>query len=289
MPFEDSKSKVATASAGHSRRDFLTVSIATGFALAVRPVAASTIITDSTGLQAGTVTIAVAGGDMPAYRAQPAAAKGPLPVVIVVQEVFGVHEHIQDVCRRLAKLGYLAIAPELYFRQGDPRKYPEIADLLKNLVSKVPDEQVIADLDVTVAFAIANGGDAARVALTGFCWGGRIAWLYAAHNPRLKAVAIWYGQVLQPTSANSPKNALDLVDKINVPVIGFFGGKDQGITQENLAKMRAAMDAANKTFELHVYPEAGHGFNADYRPSYDEAAAKDAWQRMLGWFHKYGV
>ncbi|GGP24101.1 dienelactone hydrolase family protein [Silvimonas iriomotensis] len=287
MSVEDDQSGAAPANA--PRRAFLGATLATGFALAVRPVAASTITTDTEGLTAGAITIAVDGGDMPAYRARPATGKGPLPVVIVVQEVFGVHEHIQDVCRRLAKLGYLAIAPELYFRQGDPRKYPEVADLLKNIVSQVPDEQVMSDLDITVNYAVANGGDPSRLALTGFCWGGRIAWLYAAHNPRMKAIAVWYGQVLQPSTANAPKSPLDLVAQMKVPVIAFYGGKDQGITQENVGKMRAAMDAAGKPFELHVYPEAGHGFNADYRPSYNPQAATDAWQRMLGWFHKYGV
>ncbi|GGP26635.1 dienelactone hydrolase family protein [Silvimonas amylolytica] len=287
MSVEDDQSRAAPANP--PRRGFLGATLATGFALAVRPVAASTITTDALGLTAGAITIAVNGGDMPAYRARPATGKGPLPVVIVVQEVFGVHEHIQDVCRRLAKLGYLAIAPELYFRQGDPRKYPEVADLLKNIVSQVPDEQVLSDLDITVNYAVANGGDPDRLAMTGFCWGGRIAWLYAAHNPRMKAIAVWYGQVLQPSTANSPKSPLDLVAQMKVPVIAFYGAKDQGITQENVGKMRTAMDAAGKPFELHVYPEAGHGFNADYRPSYNAEAATDAWQRMLGWFHKYGV
>ncbi len=287
MSVEDNQ--IPAAPSNPPRRTFLGATLASGFALAVRPVAASTITTDSVGLTAGAITIAVDGGDMPAYRARPATGQGPLPVVIVVQEVFGVHEHIQDVCRRLAKLGYLAIAPELYFRQGDPRKYPEVADLLKNIVSQVPDEQVLSDLDATVNYAVANGGDPDRLGLTGFCWGGRAAWLYAAHNPRLKAIAVWYGQVVQPSTPNTPKSPLELVAQMKVPVIAFYGAKDQGITQENIGKMRAAMDAAGKPFELHVYPEAGHGFNADYRPSYNAAAATDAWQRMLGWFHKYGV
>lgn len=271
------------------RRDFLAASIATGFALAVKPVAASTITTDASGLQTSTVSITVPGGPLPAYCAKPAAAKGPLPTVIVVQEIFGVHEHIQDLCRRLAKLGYLAIAPELYFRQGDARKYPDIDKLLSEIVAKVPDAQVMDDLDATAAWAATHGGDEKRLAITGFCWGGREVWLYSAHNPNLKAAAAWYGPIEPPKAPLKPINPIDIAADIKVPVIGFYGGKDQGISQESVEKMRAALTAAHKTFDLNVYPDAGHGFNADYRPSYNAAAATAAWAKMLAWFKQNGV
>ncbi|WP_035059224.1 dienelactone hydrolase family protein [Andreprevotia chitinilytica] len=273
----------------HSRRQFLAVSIAAGFALAVKPVAASTITTDNKGLTAGSVGIPVAGATLPAYRAQPADTKGPLPIVLVVQEVFGVHEHIQDLCRRLAKQGYLAIAPELYFRQGDPRQYPEINDLLTKVVSQVPDEQVLSDLDATAQWAGQHGGDAKRLATTGFCWGGRIVWLYAAHNPALKAGAAWYGRLMGATSPNNPLYPIDIVQKLKTPVIGFYGGLDKGITAESIEKMRAALKAAGSNDQINVYPEAEHGFNADYRPSYNAAAATDAWAKMLAFFKQNGV
>ncbi|KAF0815213.1 Carboxymethylenebutenolidase [Andreprevotia sp. IGB-42] len=276
-----------------SRRHFLAagaaLSISAGFARAVAPIAASAVATDSVGLEAGPVGIPVAGATLPAYQARPAGAKGPLPVVIVVQEIFGVHEHIQDVCRRLAKQGYLAIAPELYFRQGDPRQYTDTAELMSKVVSRVPDQQVLTDLDMTCAWAVAHGGDGKRLAMTGFCWGGRIVWLYAAHNPYLKAGAAWYGRLVGQPSPNNPKQPIDVVTQLKAPVIGFYGGKDQGITQEHVEAMRAALKAAGRSDEINVYPEAGHAFNADYRPSYNAAAANDAWGKMLAFFKQKGV
>ncbi|MBM3114738.1 dienelactone hydrolase family protein [Jeongeupia naejangsanensis] len=272
-----------------SRRVFISGAIAAGFALAVRPVAATTIDTDDGGLAAGSVQIPVEGGAMlPAYRAAPERTKGPLPTVIVVQEIFGVHEHIQAVCRRLAKSGYLAIAPELYFRQGDPRNYPEVDQLMK-LVMSVPDAQVLSDLDATVAWAARNGGDARHTAITGFCWGGRIVWLYAARNPSLKAAVAWYGRLGGTASANTPKQPLDVAAEVRVPVLGLYGGQDKGISAESIAQMRTALKAAKAQTEIIVYPDAGHGFNADYRPSYNEAAARDGWQKMLSWFKQHGV
>ncbi|SMC29044.1 carboxymethylenebutenolidase [Andreprevotia lacus DSM 23236] len=266
----------------------VSLGIASGFARAVSPVADSTIYTDASGLDLGQGSVEVEGGKLPLYYARPAGGT-QLPVVIVVQEVFGVHEHIQDLCRRLARQGYLAVAPELYFRQGDPRQYSDISELMSKIVSQVPDAQVLADLDQTVAWAGNHGGDAQRVALTGFCWGGRIAWLYATHNPKLKAIAAWYGRLMGQPSANNPQQPIDLVKQLKVPVMGFYGGKDQGITQDSVGKMRAALQAAGRFDVLNVYPEAGHGFNADYRASYNAAAATDAWAKMLAFFRHHGV
>lgn len=271
------------------RRTFLTGSLAAGFALATQPVAASAIQTDTAGLIAGPVYIPRGDVSLPAYRAQPDQADAALPVVLVIQEIFGVHEYIQDVCRRLAKQGYLAIAPDLFFRQGDASKYSDVQTLISELVSKVPDEQVLADLDATVAWATANHGDANRVAITGFCWGGRITWLYAAHNPRLKAAAAWYGRLVGQASANNPKHPIDVVSKLQAPVLGLYGGKDQGIPLETVEQMREALKRNRKTGQFYVYDEAGHAFHADYRPSYLAAAAQDGWKEMLAWFKRYGV
>lgn len=272
-----------------SRRDFLNSAVGVGFALAVQPIAASAILTDGDGLSAGAVEIPTGPAVMPGYMAKPATAGGPLPVVLVVQEIFGVHEHIRDLCRRLAKAGYLAVAPELYFRQGDPSKVASIGELLSGLVSKVPDSQVLADLDATLAWAGGHGGDVKRAAVTGFCWGGRQAWLYAAHNPALKAVAAWYGRLQGEAGANTPRQPLDVVAQLHAPVLGLYGGLDKGIPLESVGKMKAALRAAGKPSEIVVYPEADHGFNADYRPTYNAAAAADAWRRMLQWFKQHGV
>ncbi len=272
-----------------SRRHVLATTLATGFALAVQPVAAQTMITtDATGLEAGEVEVKTADAEIPAYRAMPAAG-GPFPVVLVVQEIFGVHEHIKDVCRRLAKAGYYAIAMELYARQGDVSKLTSI-DQIMPVVAKVPDAQVMSDLDAAVAFAKASGkGDTSRLGVTGFCWGGRITWLYAAHNPDVKAAVAWYGRLVGSASANTPRNPVDIAADLKAPVLGLYGGKDQGIPLDTVEKMRAACKAAGKTCEIVVYPEAGHAFNADYRPSYQEAAAKDGWTRLLAWFKSHGV
>ncbi|MGI4814382.1 MAG: dienelactone hydrolase family protein [Janthinobacterium lividum] len=280
------------AAEGKSRREFLVKLMASGFALAVQPVMASVIHTSDDGLDSGPISIGLPHDQLealPAYFARPARAAGPLPVVLVVQEIFGVHEHIQDVCRRLAHLGYFAVAPELYFRQGNPRAYESGAELMEKIVSKVPDQQVLADLDTTAQWAALNGGDPHRLAITGFCWGGRITWLYAAHNPALKAAVVWYGPLAGKRTPNTPVFPSEVASQLQVPVLGLYGGKDPSITQANIATMREALTADHAASQIIVYPDAGHGFNADYRPSYNEAAAKDGWQRMLGWFAQNGL
>jgi carboxymethylenebutenolidase len=273
-----------------SRRGFVATGLATGFALSVQPISAQTVITtDATGLTAGEVQVKAKDRDIPAYRAMPDKG-GPFPTVLVVQEVFGVHEHIKDVCRRFAKSGYFAIAPELYVRQGDPTKYTEIPKLVSELVAKVPDEQVMSDLDAAVTYAKGSGkADTAKLAVTGFCWGGRIVWLYAAHNPGLKAAAAWYGPIDRQRTELQPKYPIDLAADLKAPVLGLYGAADQAIPVDTVEKMGAACKAAGKTCEFKVYPDTPHGFNADYRPSYRAEAAKDGWEKMLAWFKQNGA
>ena len=273
-----------------TRREFVAGSLAVGFALAVRPVAAETVITtDTDGLEAGDVKIPAPGGEIPGYRAMPAKAT-KLPVVLVVQEVFGVHEHIRDVCRRFAKLGYFAVAPELYARQGDPSKIADIQELVAKIVSKVPDAQVMADLDATVAWAEKSGkADTSKLGITGFCWGGRITWLYAAHSAKLKAGVAWYGRLASPSNDLQPKQPVDVAAELRAPVLGLYGGQDQGIPMADVEKMKAALKAAGQRSEIFVYPDAPHGFYADYRPSYRAEAAKDGWKRLQEWFKKNGA
>ena len=260
----------------------------TGFAPAAAPHASTIVSTPEEAITAGETSIPSQGENMPAYTARPKSTDGPLPIVIVGQEIFGVHEHIRDLCRRLALEGYLAVAPELYFRQGDPTDYSDIPTLFSNLVSKVPDAQVLADLDHVASWAARNGGDAHRLMVTGFCWGGRISWLYAAHNPQLKAAVAWYGKLVGEKTLNSPKQPVDIATDLNAPVLGLYGGQDTGIPLDTVETMRHALRAANAKAEIVVYPEAGHAFNADYRPSYHAESAKDGWQRMLTWFSQYG-
>ena len=271
----------------YSRRDFVMTALAGGFATAVIPVSAETITTDVKGLTAGEVKIKVADGEMPAYRAMPTGGKN-LPTVLVVQEIFGVHEHIKDVCRRLAKEGYIAIAPELYARQGDVSKLKEIKDIFA-IVSKVPDAQVMSDLDATFDWAAENGGNAAKVAVTGFCWGGRIAWMYAAHNPQLKAGVAWYGGLTRPATVLSPTNPLDIAPTLKVPVLGLYGDADTGIPVDTVDKMRDALKKAGSASEIVLYDDTPHGFYADYRPSYRPGEANDGWKRLITWFRKNGV
>ncbi len=277
--------------AGATRRTALQAALGLGYAAAAAPVMAQTAIaTSAEGLVAGQVSYEVDGFKVPAYRAAPAGKTG-LPVVLVIQEIFGVHEYIADVCRRFAKAGYLAIAPDLYARQGNAASYTEVSKLMAELVSKVPDGQVMGDLDGAVKWATTNGGDAARVGVTGFCWGGRITWLYAAHGP-VKAGVAWYGRLVgQPTDL-TPKHPVDLTPILKAPVLGLYGEKDTGIPLDTVDKMKSALasgSAAAKVSEFVVYPEAPHAFHADYRPSYRKEAAEDGYKRALAWFKTHGV
>jgi carboxymethylenebutenolidase len=280
---------LVTNKTGWTRRDFVASSLATGFALAVQPVCAQTVITtDTQGLTAGEVKIPTKDGDIPAYRSMPATGKN-FPVILVVQEIFGVHEHIKDVTRRFAKLGYMAIAPELYYRQGDVSKMTDTAEIFTKVVNNVPDAQVMSDLDSTVAWAGKNGGNVEKLGITGFCWGGRITWLYTAHNPKVDAGVAWYGRLVGDKSEMTPTYPIDLVDKINAPVLGLYGGADAGIPNDTVERMNAALKKAGKKSEIHLYPDTPHAFNADYRPSYRKAQADDGWKRAIEWFRKNGV
>ncbi|HEY0003443.1 MAG TPA: dienelactone hydrolase family protein [Pyrinomonadaceae bacterium] len=276
-----------------TRRGFVVTSLVAGFALAVQPIQSQTVITtDTEGLVAGEVKIPVRDGEMPAYRAMPDKGKS-FPVVLVVQEIFGVHEHIKDICRRFAKLGHMAIAPELYARQGDVSQLKEMKDVM-SIVAKVPDEQVMSDLDATVAYAKKSGkGNTGKLGITGFCWGGRIVWLYAAHNPKVDAGVAWYGRLVPskqaPANPLQPQHPIDIAAKLKVPVLGLYAGKDQGIPLDTVEQMRAKLKEGKSGSEIIVYPNAQHGFHADYRPSYNKADAEDGWRRLLAWFKKHGA
>ncbi|MCY2964681.1 MAG: dienelactone hydrolase family protein [Planctomycetota bacterium] len=271
-----------------TRRDFVVTALAAGFALAVQPVSAETITTDTQGIEAGEVKIPVGDGEIPGYRAMPAKG-GPFPTVLVVQEIFGVHEHIKDICRRFAKLGYFAVAPELYARQGDVSKLTEFNEILK-IVATVPDKQVMSDLDAAVAWAKKSGkADTEKLAVTGFCWGGRIVWLYSAHNAGVKAGVAWYGRLTNPVDELHPKHPLDIVGDLKAPVLGLYGGADMGIPNDTVEKMRAALKEAKKPSEIILYPDTPHGFYADYRPSYRKEQADEAWKKLQEWFKKHGV
>jgi carboxymethylenebutenolidase len=242
------------------------------------------IHTDTEGLEAGNVQI----GDMPGYRARPAAKDGPFPVVLVVQEIFGINEYMKDVCRRLAKLGYYAVAPELYYRQGDPSKLSDHKEIFAQIVTKVPDAQVMSDLDAAAEDAVRSGkGDASRLAITGFCWGGRAVWLYAAHRPDLKAGVAWYGRLAGDADALHPKHPVDVAANLKCPVLGLYGALDQSIPLETVERMRSVIRQEQKNAEIVVYPEAGHAFHADYRQNYMESAAREGWRRMKEWFAEY--
>lgn len=249
------------------------------------------ITTDAQGLIAGEVKIQTRDGAVPAYRAVPE-KNGQYPLILVVQEIFGVHEHIKDVCRRLAKLGYFAIAVELYYRQGDVSAMTDNQEIFTKVVNHVPDSQVLSDLDAAVVYAEATGkADSAKLGITGFCWGGRIAWTYCVHNPKVKAGVAWYGKlVASQNSPLQPAYPVELVPYLRVPVRGLYGGQDASIPVEHVDQMRAALKAAgNTTTEIIVYPDAPHAFYADYRPNYRKAAADNGWQKMHEWFRKFGV
>ena len=291
---DDAQALLSPASdfALNNRRTWLKSALGVGYAAACLPLSAQTAIrTSDKGLLCGEVMIEVNGFQMPAYRSMPV-GQTHCPLVLVVPEIFGVHEYIADITRRLAQQGYMAIAPELMLRQGDPGSYAEMGKLIAEVVSKVPDAQVMSDLDACVAWAAKNGGNTDKLAITGFCWGGRITWLYAAHNPLVKAGVAWYGKLAGQSSAITPKHPLDGVNALKAPVLGLYGGADTGISLDSIEKMQAALaagQAAAKSSVLHVYPDAPHGFHADYRPSYRDAAAKDGWQRMLAWLAQQGV
>jgi carboxymethylenebutenolidase len=272
-----------------SRRGFIVTSLGAGFALATQPVAAQTAIkTDAEGLTVGEIQVPTADGPLAAYRAMPAGGKN-LPTVLVVHEIFGVHEYIKDVCRRLAKAGYLAIAAEMYARHGDVAKMSNIRDILDGPVAAASDVEHMSDLDACAAWAAKNGGDPARLGITGFCRGGRTTWLYAAHNPKLKAAVAWYGQLDGAPSPKQPKWPIDLAVQIKAPVLGFYGGQDQGIPLDDVESMRDELKKAGSKSELYVYPEAPHAFHADYRPTYRKEFAEDGWRRMLAWFKANGL
>src|SRR5689334_20061394 len=273
-----------------SRRGFFmsaSAAAAAGYTLAAGPVRAQTITTDTAGLNAGEAKVKVAGGDMPVYFAKPANATNP-PVILVAMEIFGLHEYIRDVTRRLGKLGAFAVAPDYYFRKGDLTKVTAQPELMP-LVNGKPDAELFADLDATVAWAKSEGGDTDRLGIMGFCRGGRTVWEYSAHNPNLKAGVAFYGTLVDPPNPGWPKSPTQLAPEMKAPVLGLYGAEDQAISAAQIEQMKAALAAANKTAEFHVYPGAPHGFAADYRPSYRKEAAEDAWKQMQAWFKKYKV
>lgn len=288
---EDFDSLVAKTSIsdGVDRRGFLKTALGTGFAAAVLPIAAhSAVTTDSKGLTVGEITVNVNGQAVPVYRAQPE-GKTNLPVILVISEIFGVHEYIADVARRFAKLGYMALAPELFVRQGDPGSYGTIAELQKEIISKVPDAQVMGDLDAVVAWAKANGGNTNKLGITGVCWGGRVTWLYSAHNPKVKAGVAWYGRLVGSNNALTPENPVDIAAKLKTPVLGLYGEQDGGIPVTTLVQMKDALAKGSSKSEFVLFKNSGHAFHADYRSSYVEADAKEGWTRCVEWFKTHGV
>jgi carboxymethylenebutenolidase len=263
---------------------------ASGFAAAAQPIAAQSVIhTDTAGLAAGIVKLTVGGQEVPVYSARPA-GQDKLPVMIVVSEIFGLHEHIADVARRFAKHGYLALAPDLFVRQGDPSAIPDMQTLMAKIVRKVPDAQVMGDIDACVAWAADNGGDVDRLGVNGFCWGGRMTWLYAAHNPRVKAAVAWYGKlVAEPNPPGQPHHPIDIAPTLTVPVLGLYGAKDTGIPVATVEQMTAALGKSSSDSAIVVYPDAGHAFHADYRPTYNAKDARDGFARALAWFREHGA
>jgi carboxymethylenebutenolidase len=270
------------------RRGVLMTTLISGFTLATQRVEAQAIQTDSKGISAGETKIPTKDGSLPAYFAKPA-GKGPYPVVLVNEEIFGVHEYIKDVCRRLAKAGYLAVATEYYARIGDLSKMTDVKQIFADVISKAPDAQYMSDLDSTAAWALNNGGSATRIGVIGFCRGGRQTWLYAAHSPHLRAAVAFYGPLGGNPSPIQPQTAMDLAADIKCPLLGLYGGQDQSIPVDAVRQAEAKAKAAHKTVEIVVYPDAPHGFHADYRPSYRQADAEDGWKRTLAWFHRFGV
>jgi len=270
-------------------RNAATPAPGTGFAVAAQPVAAQTLVhTDTDGLDAGRTELTIAGQAVPVYHARPAGKEG-LPIVIVVAEIFGLHEHIADVVRRFAKQGYFALAFDPFVRQGDPSTIPDIPTLMAQIIRKVPDAQVLGDIDACVDWAGESGGDVDRLGITGFCWGGRITWLYAAHNPRVKAGVAWYGKLVGDANAGQPRHPVDVAPTLTVPVLGLYGAKDTGIPLDTVGRMTAALGQGTSDSTIVVYPDAGHAFYADYRPSYNAKDARDGFARTLAWFREHGV
>ncbi len=282
-----------------TRRAFLrnttAASLAGGFALAAHPIQAQQVIsTDFDGLDTGEASIEENGIELYAYYAKPKDAKGPLPTIIVCSEIFGVHEYIADTARRFAKQGYLAIAPEFFTRAGDPTSLGTFAEILKEIVGKTPDAQVMDDIRASLAWAAKNGGDSNRVGITGFCWGGRITWLACANIPEIKAGVAWYGRLVGEKSANFPAHPVDLAKDLNAPVLGLYGEKDDGIPLESVDQMKQALAAATgnpaaQGSRFEIYPDAPHAFHADYRATYRPGPAKDGWQKCLAWFAEHGI
>ena len=272
-----------------TRRAFIATAVGAGFALATQPISAQTVVkTDTEGLLAGEIMVPAADRSLPGYRAMPAGGS-KLPTVLVIHEIFGVHEYLRDVCRRLAKAGYLAIAVDMYIRHGETAKMNNVQDIMAGPVADASDAEHMADLDACAAWAAKNGGDPQRLAVTGFCRGGRTTWLYAAHNPQLKAAVSWYGTLDGAPTARQPKWPLDLAGQIKAPVLGLYAGMDQGITPDQVEDMRAELAKAGSKSRIHVYPDAPHAFHADYRPTYRKDAAEDGWKRMLEWLKQSGV
>lgn len=271
------------------RRFVMGTGLAVGFAIAAHPTSAQVITTNTQGLTAGAIRIPTADGEIPGYRAMPNTGSN-FPMILVVQEIFGVHEHIQDVCRRFAKLGYLAIAPEMFFRQGDVSQIRDNAQIISTVVSKVPDAQVMADLDAAVAWgAKSSQGNAERIGITGFCWGGRITWLYSAYNPRVKAGVAWYGRLVGDPTSLTPKNPIDIAPTLTVPVLGLYGGDDTGIPVSSVLQMQQALAPGKSGSDILVYPATPHAFHADYRASYRREDAENGWSRLQAWFKKNGL
>ena len=288
-PIDFANPKSAPEPQGLSRRGFVVTSLASGFAVASNPVLAQAITTDTQGLTAGEISIVVADGKIPGYRAMPA-KRGQYPVVLVVQEIFGVHEHIKDMCRRFAKLGYYAIAPELFARQGDVAKMTDIGAILSQVVSKVPDAQVSSDLDATVAFAKASGSaNTRKLGVVGYCWGGRAAWIYARHNPKVKAAVAYYGLLDGMKSDIKPQDPVDFASEIKVPVLGLYAGIDDFVKPAVIEQMRNGIAKSGSGSEIVVFPGVNHGFNADYRPTYDKTAATYAAKLTRDWLRDHGV
>lgn len=295
LPFEQDLQALLpgrSTEAGATRRTALKAALGVGYAAAAMPIVAQTAInTPADGLTVGEISVTVNGTSVPVYRAAPAGKTG-LPVVLVLSEIFGVHDYIADTARRFARAGYLALAPELFVRQGDAQSYGEMAKLIAEVISKVPDAQVMADLDACIDWAAANGGDVNKVGVTGFCWGGRQTWLYAAYQRRVKAGVAWYGRLVGQTNDLTPRNPIDVAGQLNGPVLGLYGGADTGIPLDTVEQMKTALSAGNaaaKASQFVVYPDAPHAFHADYRPSFRKEAAEDGWKRCLAWFAQHGV